>query len=32
MVEAAVNAAKETAEGFAVRSNIQVVQEYSMIP
>ncbi|MDR2177824.1 MAG: cytidylate kinase family protein [Treponema sp.] len=32
LVEAAVNAATEIAEGFSVHSDIQVVQEYSMIP
>lgn len=32
LVEAAVNSAKEVAENFNVRSEIQVVHEYSMIP
>jgi hypothetical protein len=32
LVEAAMNAAKEVAEGFTVRSDIQVVQEYTIMP
>ncbi|MDR1410653.1 MAG: cytidylate kinase family protein [Spirochaetaceae bacterium] len=32
LVEAAVNSAKEVAENFTVRSEIQVVHEYSMMP
>jgi cytidylate kinase len=32
LVEAAVNAAREIADGYTVRSDIQVVQEYSLIP